>query len=95
MSENTAKELTQEQGGTMESSGVQTRQVGDLEVNYMMIYETYPNYHLQKIRYITWTSIEGKYLLECEAEESVQEGQEMKLSKDPAILDTLFGDVKW
>ena len=95
MSENTAKELTQEQGGTMESSGVQTRQVGDLEVNYMMIYETYPNYHLQKIRYITWTSIEGKYLLECEAEESVQEGQEMKLSKDPAILDTLLGDVKW
>ncbi len=95
ISEKTAKKLTQEQGGTMESSGIQTRQVGDLEVTYMMIYEVYPEYHLQKIRYITWTSIDETYLLGCEIDQTRPEGVEMSISKDATILDTLFGDVKW
>ena len=95
ISEKTARKLTQEQGGTMESSGIQTRQVGDLEVTYMMIYEVYPEYHLQKIRYITWTSIDETYLLGCEIDQTRPEGVEMSISKDATILDTLFGDVKW
>lgn len=82
-------------GNLVETSGIQTKQVGDLEVTYLMIYEDDRKTEYQNLKYKAWAPVGGRYLLVCEVDEFERDEKGMKTGKDAAILDTLFRDIKW
>ena len=94
LQEESAKENVKE-GDTQESSGIQTRQVGEFEVHYLIQKKTDAEYQQLRLKGEAWAEIDGKYLLKCEYRESVELGQETRGSMDGSMWDTLYGDIKW
>lgn len=92
--EKTRKESA-EGKGVFESSGIQTKKVGDLDVSYIMFYENLDDTSIHGIDYYAWAPIGDSYLLLVEVSHADNKSKELMIDKEGMILDTVFADIKY
>ena len=81
--------------GVFESSGIQTKKVGDLDVSYIMFYENLDDTSIHEIDYYAWAPIGDSYLLLAEVSHADNKAKELMIDKEGLILDTVFADIKY
>ena len=81
--------------GVFESSGIQTKKVGDLDVSYIMFYDNLDDTSIHEIDYYAWAPIGDSYLLLAEVSHADNKAKEMMIDKQGLILDTVFADIKY
>ncbi len=81
--------------GVFESSGIQTKKVGDLDVSYIMFYDNLDDTSIHEIDYYAWAPIGDSYLLLAEVSHADNKAKELMIDKDGLILDTVFVDIKY
>lgn len=92
--EKTRKESA-EGKGVFESSGIQTKKVGDLDVSYIMFYDNLDDTSIHGIDYYAWAPIGDSYLLLVEVSHADNKSKELMIDKEGMILDTVFADIKY
>ena len=81
--------------GVFESSGIQTKKVGDLDVSYIMFYDNLDDTSIHEIDYYAWAPIGDSYLLLAEVSHADNKAKELMIDKEGLILDTVFADIKY
>ncbi|BFK19877.1 hypothetical protein F230042K4_11680 [Mediterraneibacter glycyrrhizinilyticus] len=81
--------------GVFESSGIQTKKVGDLDVSYIMFYDNLDDTSIHEIDYYAWAPIGDSYLLLAEVSHADNKAKELMIDKEGLILDTVFVDIKY
>lgn len=81
--------------GVFESSGIQTKKVGDLDVSYIMFYDNLDDTSIHEIDYYAWAPIGDSYLLLAEVSHADNKVKELMIDKEGLILDTVFADIKY
>ena len=81
--------------GVFESSGIQTKKVGDLDVSYIMFYDNLDDTSIHEIDYYAWVPIGDSYLLLAEVSHADNKAKELMIDKEGLILDTVFADIKY
>lgn len=81
--------------GVFESSGIQTKKVGDLDVGYIMFYDNLDDTSIHEIDYYAWAPIGDSYLLLAEVSHADNKAKELMIDKEGLILDTVFADIKY
>ncbi|MEF2605777.1 MAG: DUF1266 domain-containing protein [Schaedlerella sp.] len=81
--------------GVFESSGIQTKKVGDLDVSYIMFYDNLDDTSIHEIDYYAWAPIGNSYLLLAEVSHADNKAKELMIDKEGLILDTVFADIKY
>ncbi len=81
--------------GVFESSGIQTKKVGDLDVSYIMFYDNLDDTSIHEIDYYAWAPIGDSYLLLAEVSHADNKAKELMIDKEGVILDTVFADIKY
>lgn len=81
--------------GVFESSGIQTKKVGDLDVSYIMFYDNLDDTSIHEIDYYAWAPIGDSYLLLVEVSHADNKAKELMIDKEGVILDTVFADIKY
>lgn len=81
--------------GVFESSGIQTKKVGDLDVSYIMFYDNLDDTSIHEIDYYAWAPIGDSYLLLVEVSHADNKVKELMIDKEGVILDTVFADIKY
>lgn len=81
--------------GVFESSGIQTKKVGDLDVSYIMFYDNLDDTSIHEIDYYAWAPIGDSYLLLAEVSHADNKAKESMIDKEGLILDTVFADIKY
>ena len=81
--------------GVFESSGIQTKKVGDLYVSYIMFYDNLDDTSIHEIDYYAWAPIGDSYLLLAEVSHADNKAKELMIDKEGLILDTVFADIKY
>ena len=81
--------------GVFESSGIQTKKVGDLDVSYIMFYDNLDDTSIHEIDYYAWALIGDSYLLLAEVSHADNKAKELMIDKEGLILDTVFADIKY
>ena len=81
--------------GVFESSGIQTKKVGDLDVSYIMFYDNLDDTSIHEIDYYAWAPIGDSYLLMAEVSHAENKAKELMIDKEGLILDTVFADIKY
>ena len=81
--------------GVFESSGIQTKKVGDLDVSYIMFYDNLDDTSIHEIDYYAWAPIGDSYLLLAEVSHADNKAKELMIDKEGLILETVFADIKY
>lgn len=81
--------------GVFESSGIQMKKVGDLDVSYIMFYDNLDDTSIHEIDYYAWAPIGDSYLLLAEVSHADNKAKELMIDKEGLILDTVFADIKY
>ncbi len=81
--------------GVFESSGIQTKKVGDLDVSYIMFCDNLDDTSIHEIDYYAWAPIGDSYLLLAEVSHADNKAKELMIDKEGLILDTVFADIKY
>lgn len=81
--------------GVFESSRIQTKKVGDLDVSYIMFYDNLDDTSIHEIDYYAWAPIGDSYLLLAEVSHADNKAKELMIDKEGLILDTVFADIKY
>ena len=81
--------------GVFESSGIQTKKVGDLDVSYIMFYDNLDDTSIHEIDYYAWAPIGDSNLLLAEVSHADNKAKELMIDKEGLILDTVFADIKY
>ena len=95
LSEEKTRRESAEGKGVFESSGIQTKKVGDLDVSYIMFYDNLDDTSIHEIDYYAWAPIGDSYLLLAEVSHADNKAKELMIDKEGLILDTVFADIKY